>query len=138
MATAADWMSAASFISMAGIISFNGRDGAVYLMAGPVDTSPAPLYYNSHICENSGNLPARFFIENVITLIPQERLLLSALVVLLTWQDKCAEWFSVSKFLKLTYWSYHRMIIVLFYANLGGIIYPSSTVLRVNICFMVF
>ena len=27
MATAADWMSAASFISMAGIISFMGRDG---------------------------------------------------------------------------------------------------------------
>jgi len=32
MATAADWMSAASFISMAGIISFAGYDGAVYLM----------------------------------------------------------------------------------------------------------
>ena len=32
LATAADWMSAASFISMAGIISFIGRDGAVYLM----------------------------------------------------------------------------------------------------------
>jgi cation/acetate symporter len=32
MATAADWMSAASFISMAGIISFIGRDGTVYLM----------------------------------------------------------------------------------------------------------
>ncbi|MGR6832538.1 sodium:solute symporter family protein [Aliivibrio wodanis] len=32
MATAADWMSAASFISMAGIISFVGYDGAVYLM----------------------------------------------------------------------------------------------------------
>jgi cation/acetate symporter len=32
MATAADWMSAASFISMAGLISFIGRDGAVYLM----------------------------------------------------------------------------------------------------------
>ena len=32
MATAADWMSAASFISMAGIISFAGRDGSVYLM----------------------------------------------------------------------------------------------------------
>ena len=31
-ATAADWMSAASFISMAGIISFMGRDGSVYLM----------------------------------------------------------------------------------------------------------
>ena len=32
MATAADWMSAASFISMAGLISFMGFDGAVYLM----------------------------------------------------------------------------------------------------------
>ena len=32
MATAADWMSAASFISMAGIISFIGYDGSVFLM----------------------------------------------------------------------------------------------------------
>ncbi|MDA2933746.1 cation acetate symporter [Acidobacteria bacterium AH-259-D05] len=32
MATAAGWMSAASFISMAGLISFMGRDGSVYLM----------------------------------------------------------------------------------------------------------
>lgn len=32
MATGADWMSAASFISMAGMISFMGRDGAMYLM----------------------------------------------------------------------------------------------------------
>jgi cation/acetate symporter len=31
-ATAADWMSAASFISMAGIISFLGYDGSIYLM----------------------------------------------------------------------------------------------------------
>lgn len=32
MATAADWMSAASFISMAGLIAFAGYDGSVYLM----------------------------------------------------------------------------------------------------------
>lgn len=32
MATAADWMSAASFLSMAGLISFGGYDGTVYLM----------------------------------------------------------------------------------------------------------
>lgn len=32
MATAADWMSAASFISMAGIIAFSGYDGSMYLM----------------------------------------------------------------------------------------------------------
>ena len=31
-ATAADWMSAASFIGMAGLISFSGSDGSVYLM----------------------------------------------------------------------------------------------------------
>ena len=32
MATAADWMSAASFLSMAGLIAFLGYDGSVYLM----------------------------------------------------------------------------------------------------------
>ena len=32
MATAADWMSAASFISMAGLISFLGYEGGMYLM----------------------------------------------------------------------------------------------------------
>ncbi|SVB37657.1 uncharacterized protein METZ01_LOCUS190511, partial [marine metagenome] len=32
MATAAGWMSAASFIAMAGMMSFMGRDGAMYLM----------------------------------------------------------------------------------------------------------
>jgi cation/acetate symporter len=32
LATAADWMSAASFISMAGLISTQGYDGSVYLM----------------------------------------------------------------------------------------------------------
>lgn len=32
LATAADWMSAASFISMAGLISFSGYDASVYLM----------------------------------------------------------------------------------------------------------
>ncbi|MEX2530082.1 MAG: sodium:solute symporter family protein [Gemmatimonadota bacterium] len=32
MATAADWMSAASFISMAGLIAFLGFDGSVYLL----------------------------------------------------------------------------------------------------------
>ena len=35
MATAADWMSAASFLSMAGLIAFSGYDGSVYLWALP-------------------------------------------------------------------------------------------------------
>ena len=53
MATAADWMSAASFISMAGLISFMGYDGGVYLMgwtggyvlAGPfIGSLPAKIW----------------------------------------------------------------------------------------------
>lgn len=32
MATAADWMSAASFLSVAGLLAFAGRDGAVYMI----------------------------------------------------------------------------------------------------------
>ena len=32
MATAADWMSAASFISMAGLIAFKGYDASIFLM----------------------------------------------------------------------------------------------------------
>ena len=44
MATAADWMSAASFLSMAGIIAFSGYDGSVYLMGWTclLYTSPSP------------------------------------------------------------------------------------------------
>ena len=34
MATAADWMSAASFISMAGLIAFMGFGGSVFLVGG--------------------------------------------------------------------------------------------------------
>ena len=37
MATAADWMSAASFISMAGLIAFLGYGGSVFLWAGLED-----------------------------------------------------------------------------------------------------
>ena len=41
MATAADWMSAASFLSMAGLIAFLGYDGSVYLIC-LLYTSPSP------------------------------------------------------------------------------------------------
>lgn len=43
MATAADWMSAASFISMAGLISFMGYDGSVYLMGWTGASSTTPV-----------------------------------------------------------------------------------------------
>lgn len=56
MATAADWMSAASFISMAGIIAFAGYDGSVYLMDGPADMYYWPYYWRRTYV-NSENLP---------------------------------------------------------------------------------
>jgi Na+(H+)/acetate symporter ActP len=75
MATAADWMSAASFISMAGIISFDGYDGAVYLMGWTGGYVLLALY--APYLRKFGNLPFQILLENVITLTPQERLLLS-------------------------------------------------------------
>ena len=42
MATAADWMSAASFISMAGLISFMGYQGAQYLITHKLSLRVTP------------------------------------------------------------------------------------------------
>jgi hypothetical protein len=67
-------MSAASFISMAGIISFDGYDGAVYLMGWTGGYVLLALYL-PHICENS-EIYRQILLENV-TLTPQERLPLS-------------------------------------------------------------
>ena len=67
MATAADWMSAASFISMAGIIAFMGYDGAVYLMGW----TGATLFWRSYsppICANSVSSPCR--ISSALGIIP--------------------------------------------------------------------
>jgi cation/acetate symporter len=53
-------MSAASFISMAGIISFDGYDGAVYLMGWTGGYVLLALYL-PHICENSEIYRSRFY-----------------------------------------------------------------------------
>jgi Na+(H+)/acetate symporter ActP len=64
MATAADWMSAASFISMAGIISFDGYDGAVYLMGWTGGFFC--FFYLPHICENSEIYRSRFYWRTLL------------------------------------------------------------------------
>ena len=63
MATAADWMSAASFISMAGLISFMGYDGGVYLMGWTGGYVLCWLYFWPLICESLGNLRFRILSE---------------------------------------------------------------------------
>ena len=69
MATAADWMSAASFISMAGLISFMGYTGGVYLMGWT--GGPFCLRSSSHlISENSANLRFQTLWATAITQTP--------------------------------------------------------------------
>jgi Na+(H+)/acetate symporter ActP len=69
MATAADWMSAASFLSMAGLIAFLGYGGSVYLMAGRAGT--CSLHCCSRpSCESSGNSPSRTLSGTAITAVP--------------------------------------------------------------------
>jgi cation/acetate symporter len=56
---------AASFISMAGIISFDGYDGAVYLMGWTGGYVLLALYL-PHICENLGNLPFQILLRTLL------------------------------------------------------------------------
>ena len=58
MATAADWMSAASFISLAGLISALGFDGAIYLL-GWTGGYVLLACCSHRICANSASLRCR-------------------------------------------------------------------------------
>ena len=59
MATAADWMSAASFISMAGLIAFFGYGGSVFLMDGPV----AMFYWLYYLLPILGSMGLSLFLN---------------------------------------------------------------------------
>ena len=61
MATGADWMSAASFISMAGLIAFLGRDGSMYLM-GWTGGYVLLAMLLAPTCASTVNLPCRMFV----------------------------------------------------------------------------
>jgi cation/acetate symporter len=65
MATAADWMSAASFISMAGIISFDGYDGAVYLMGWTGGYVLLALLLAPYL-RKLGNLPFQILLRTLL------------------------------------------------------------------------
>ncbi len=71
MATAADWMSAASFISMAGLISFMGYDGSVYLMGWTGGYVLLALLLAPTL-ENLENSPFRILSESGITPAPPD------------------------------------------------------------------
>ena len=69
MATAADWMSAASFISMAGLIAFLGYDASVYLM-GWTGGYVLLALCSHRTCASSANLPCRSLSPSATTRRP--------------------------------------------------------------------
>ena len=77
MASSADWMSAASFISMAGMISFMGRDEAMYLMGWTGGYVLLGRFWR-RICANTANIPCRCSLVSATIRRPRASLPLSA------------------------------------------------------------
>ena len=70
MATAADWMSAASFISMAGLIAFSGYDASVYLMGWTGGYVLLAMLLAPYLTfESTVNSPFQNLLVNVFILI---------------------------------------------------------------------
>lgn len=124
MATAADWMSAASFISMAGIISFMGYDGSVYLMGWTggyvlLATLLAPYLRKFGKFTVPDFIGDRYYSKTARTVA-----VFCALIVSFTYVAGQMRGVGVvfSRFLlvEIETGVYIGMIIVLFYAVLGG------------------
>jgi Na+/proline symporter len=92
MATAADWMSAASFISMAGIISFVGRDGAVYLMGWTGGYVLLALLLAPYLRKFGKQSPILLAIAIILILPVWSPLCVFYLFPSPMWQVKCAGW----------------------------------------------
>ena len=124
MATAADWMSAASFISMAGLISFFGYGGSVFLMGWTggyvlLATMLAPYLKRHHTHTVPEFVFDRFYSKTarVVTVI----CLILASVTYIIGQMKGVG-VAFSRFLEVSYdvGLYAGIIIVFFYAIMGG------------------
>ena len=122
-ATAADWMSAASFLSMAGIIAFEGADGARYLMGwtgGYVLLAflLAPIYAGL----GSSLSPILWAIDTILKPLVWWQWFVSFLSRSPISLDKCEVWASSFRVLEvqIEIGVIIGMAIVFFYAVLGG------------------
>ncbi len=124
MATAADWMSAASFISMAGIISFDGYDGAVYLMGWTGGYVLLALLLAPYLRKFGKFTVPDFIGERYYSNSARTVAVICALVVSFTYVAGQMRGVGLvfSKFLEVDINTgvIIGMIIVLFYATLGG------------------
>lgn len=124
MATAADWMSAASFISMAGIISFDGYDGAVYLMGWTGGYVLLALLLAPYLRKFGKFTVPDFIGERYYSNAARTVAVICALVVSFTYVAGQMRGVGLvfSKFLEVDIDTgvVIGMVIVLFYATLGG------------------
>ena len=124
MATAADWMSAASFISMAGIISFMGYDGAVYLMGWTGGYVLLALLLAPYLRKFGKFTVPDFIGDRYYSKTARTVAVFCALIVSFTYVAGQMRGVGVvfSRFLlvEIETGVYIGMVIVLFYAVLGG------------------
>ena len=124
MATAADWMSAASFISMAGIISFAGYDGAVYLMGWTGGYVLLALLLAPYLRKFGKFTVPDFIGDRYYSNIARFVAVCCALLVSFTYVAGQMQGVGIvfSRFLEvdITVGVIIGMIVVLFYAVLGG------------------
>ncbi len=124
MATAADWMSAASFLSMAGIIAFSGYDGSVYLMGWTGGYVLLALLVAPYL-RNFGKFTVPDFIgERFYSTYARLVAVFCALIVSFTYVAGQMQGVGIvfSRFLEVSFevGVVIGMVIVLFYAVLGG------------------
>lgn len=124
MATAADWMSAASFISMAGMISFMGYDGAVFIMGWTGGYVLLTLMLAPYLRKFGKFTVPDFFGDRYYSKTARIVAVAAALIVSFTYVAGQMRGVGVvfSRFLNVTIeWGVViGMVIVLFYAVLGG------------------
>ena len=124
LATAADWMSAASFISMAGLISFNGYDGSVYLMGWTGGYVLLALLLAPYLRKFGKFTVPDFIGDRYYSNIARSVAVFCALIVSFTYVAGQMRGVGLvfSRFLEvdITTGVIIGMIIVLFYAVLGG------------------
>lgn len=124
MATAADWMSAASFISMAGLISFMGYDGGVYLMGWTGGYVLLALLLAPYLRKFGKFTVPDFIGDRYYSNVARTVAVICAIIVSFTYVAGQMRGVGVvfSRFLEVDINTgvYIGMAIVLFYAVLGG------------------
>ncbi|MGI9287249.1 MAG: sodium:solute symporter family protein [Pseudomonadales bacterium] len=124
MATAADWMSAASFISMAGLIAFMGFDASIYLMGWTGGYVLLAMLLAPYLRKFGKFTVPEFIGDRYYSQTARLVAVICLIVASITYVIGQMKGIGVafSRFLELEYATglYTGMVIVFFYAVLGG------------------